>query len=570
LMMLPSIINLGHNLELTGQRAAALGVFTAFALLILAAETFTSASELQIGRRLEARFRSAFFEKIPRLTDRYFSGRPTSDMAERLHAVHQLRQLPRLIAHLFSTSVVLLATALALAVLDPASAPLTMLAVAVAIGFPVLSQFCALELDMRVRTHSGALSRFYLDAMAGLAVVQTQGTERTMRREHESLLSEWVRACRRRLRWNLLIVGVQSLAGFLLAGWLVYQHANLAADTSGALLFAYWSFQLPIWGQELSLLAGQYPIHRNVALRVLEPLGALEESVPESKTESVSVAAAIATEPQGVGLVFERVTVQASGHTLLSDVSVAIDGGSQIGIVGKSGAGKSTLVGLLLGWHRAFSGRVLVDGQPLDAAHLDRLRNETAWLDPEMQLWNTPLIDNLQYGLTSINSDAIDTALREADLYDVVQRLPQGMQTPIGEGGRRLSGGEGQRVRIGRALLRNTARLVILDEPFRGLDRERRRELLSRFRRHWPRATILCVTHDVADTQDFERVLVVDQGRIVEDGQPSLLRQDPKSHYSMLIETEDKIRSMHWSNPQWRRLCLKDGNLIEDRMDDRQ
>src|SRR5207244_4301417 len=84
-----------------------------------------------------------------------------------------------------------------------------------------------------------------------------------------------------------------------------------------------------------------------------------------------------------------------------------------------------------------------------------------------------------------------------------------------GDGGGLLSGGEGQRVRLGRAMLRPGVRLAILDEPFRGLDRERRRELLARARRAWPGATLLCVTHDVGETRAFGRVLVVDGGRVV-------------------------------------------------------
>ena len=110
--------------------------------------------------------------------------------------------------------------------------------------------------------------------------------------------------------------------------------------------------------------------------------------------------------------------------------------------------------------------------------------------------------------------------LRGVGLFDVLRHLPEGLQTPLGEGGGLLSGGEGQLVRLGRAWSRSRPRLVILDEPFRGLDRERRRLLLCRARQHFQGATLLCVTHDVGETVDFDRVLVVEAGRVVEDGSP--------------------------------------------------
>ena len=110
--------------------------------------------------------------------------------------------------------------------------------------------------------------------------------------------------------------------------------------------------------------------------------------------------------------------------------------------------------------------------------------------------------------------------IEQAELRGVLTKLPDGLQSALGEDGARLSGGEGQRVRFGRALLRPETRLVILDEAFRGLGRGCRRDLLSRARHLWAHTTLLCITHDVEQTRGFERVLVMDQGHVVEDGAP--------------------------------------------------
>jgi ABC-type transport system involved in cytochrome bd biosynthesis fused ATPase/permease subunit len=123
------------------------------------------------------------------------------------------------------------------------------------------------------------------------------------------------------------------------------------------------------------------------------------------------------------------------------------------------------------------------------------------------------------------------------------------------------SGGEGQRVRLGRAMGREQAGLVILDEPFRGLDRERRRVLLRRVRAYWRHATIICITHDVGETQEFERVVVVEQGRIIEDGAPAALLATPDSRYAALVQAEQEVRTGLWAGDVWRKLRLEQGQL---------
>src|SRR5205807_936886 len=160
-----------------------------------------------------------------------------------------------------------------------------------------------------------------------------------------------------------------------------------------------------------------------------------------------------------------------------------------------------------------------------------------------VQLWNRSLLENLLYGCESAGLEQIGDLIHEADLYDTLQGLPEGLQTLLGEGGGLLSGGEGQRARFGRGLARAEARLVILDEPFRGLERAKRRLLLERARRLWRSATLLCVTHDVGETLEFPRALVIDDGRIVEDGSPHDLAADPVSRYRALLDAEQSVRT---------------------------
>jgi ATP-binding cassette subfamily B protein len=283
---------------------------------------------------------------------------------------------------------------------------------------------------------------------------------------------------------------------------------------------------------------------------LLEPLGALEQRAPAAATQTQPEAAAV--------IAFENVSVVAAGHQVLRDIDLNIGAGAHVAIVGASGAGKSSLVGLLLGWHRAASGRVLVDGVELDDARLDQLRPHIAWVDPAVQLWNRPLLENLRYGNDSVD---VGDAVAAADLVSVINRLPDGLDTSLGEAGGLLSGGEGQRVRLGRALLRPGVRLAILDEPFRGLDFEQRHKLLARSREIWRDATLLAISHDIAEALTFERVLVLEDGRIIEDGDPRELARNPESRFHAMLEAENAIRAEFWNGAEWRHLSLHNGEL---------
>jgi ATP-binding cassette subfamily B protein len=265
---------------------------------------------------------------------------------------------------------------------------------------------------------------------------------------------------------------------------------------------------------------------------------------------------------RGAAIELQGVTVRAGGHVILDDASLTIAPGSHVAIVGPSGAGKSTLVGLLLGWHRPSAGLVVVDGGPLDSTGLDGLRRQTVWVDPAVHLWNRSLAENLLFGSDG-KGPAIGARIVDADLRSLVEHLPHGLQTPLGEGGALVSGGEGQRVRFARGLGRASARLVVLDEPFRGLERERRSRLLARARQRWRAATLLCVTHDIGETSAFDRVLVIAGGRIVEDGDPARLASDDRSHYRALLDAESNLRTRLWADPSWRTLRLRDGRVEE-------
>ncbi|GAB6142166.1 hypothetical protein JCM14076_28950 [Methylosoma difficile] len=559
-LLFRGVFDIAWQLKLPDQRLAAMLALLVFVAVLLMVEWPIATEGQRFGRHLETRLRMALLAKLPQLNDRYFQSRPVSDMAERSHSIALLRNVPALGIHFVQTVWDIAFTLVGISLLDAASSGLALLVTVLAISLPLLAQPLLNERDLRVRSHSGALFSFYLDALLGLVPIRSHRAEAAVSREHEGLLVEWARSSRSMVQLSIAIESVQALVCMGFVGLLLFQHFSRTNGVNGSdLLLVFWALKLPAIGQQLTALAHQYPAQRNILLRLLEPLAAPEEADAETPPTSDAQQPA---QQAGVSITINNGAVIAAGHAILQDIDLHISAGEHVAIVGASGAGKSTLVGLLLGWHRLASGQLSVDGQALSGTSQQRLRRQTAWVDPAVQIWNSPFLDNLSYSAGEGSFDHMAQVIDAANLRGVLQKLPEGLQTYLGEGGALLSGGEGQRVRLGRALLQTDVRLALLDEPFRGMDRSQRQRLLNDARQWWHDATLLCISHDVAETLSFARVLVVEDGQIIEDGIPGELAACP-SRYRELLDAEQVVRGQLWEDAAWRHIRVENGVVRE-------
>lgn len=563
-----TFLDLVGNSASTAHRLGALGLLLILVLFSTAGSFLGTEALLRFGRRLEVGLRLAFLRKLPRLHDRYLNSRLRSDLAERVHSLFDLRGLPLLIGEFASLGGALIFTVMALCWLDPRNAVAVIGLAALTIALPLAAQPLLAERDLRVRQQTGALSRYYLDALLGHFAARAHGAETTIRREHGRLLTRWVGSGLDLLRASTAIGTTQRFLTYGAAVAVVVQDIVRDGVGAGTLLFTYWVLKLPGLGDAWVNAFLRRPYYRSLATRLVEPLGARETEARETEAretgarETEAGAAQESEKPPGaVDLRWRDVHVRAGQITILQDVELHIGAGEHVAVMGPSGAGKSSLLGTLLGWNEPNSGEVLVDDQPLRGEDLVTLRRSIAWVDPAVQLWNRSLIENLRYG----GADALPLVelLDACRLDNLVRGLPRGLDTALGEGGALVSGGEGQRVRLARALGREAPRLALLDEPFRGLDPETRHDLLNVAREHFRTCTLLCVTHDPAEAATFDRVVVLEGGRIVEVGAPDALAADPESHFSHLRAADADVRDALWNDPSWRRLRLHEGRLRE-------
>ncbi len=206
-------------------------------------------------------------------------------------------------------------------------------------------------------------------------------------------------------------------------------------------------------------------------------------------------------------------------------------------MVGASGSGKSTLLKLIAGLYAPQAGRIMVDGRDARQMGVDELRTCLSYMSQDSHIFQGTLRENVAYGKPGAGDGEIVAALRDAGLGDWLAGLPQGLDTPLGDMGSILSGGQRQRIAMARCMIHDTP-LFLLDEATSALDNQTEREVLETLGKLLEGKSALLVTHRLSALRDITRVLVLDKGRIVEDGAPQALMERRGLYYQLYHQQE--------------------------------
>jgi len=201
----------------------------------------------------------------------------------------------------------------------------------------------------------------------------------------------------------------------------------------------------------------------------------------------------------------------------LQDVSFSVEPGQQVAIVGPSGAGKSTLFSLLLRFYDPDTGELLVDDLNISQVDVTALREQIAYVPQDVALFADTVAENIRYGAPDATLESVYAAAEAAQAHEFIAKLPDGYDSRLGERGTTLSGGQRQRIAIARAILRN-APILLLDEATSALDAENETLVQSALETVMRDRTTLIIAHRLATVTSADRILVLDKGRIVEDG----------------------------------------------------
>lgn len=204
-------------------------------------------------------------------------------------------------------------------------------------------------------------------------------------------------------------------------------------------------------------------------------------------------------------------------EALFHNISLSIQAGEKVGLVGHSGSGKTTLTKLLLRFADIDDGAILIDGQDIRNVTQDDLRRHIAYVPQEPLLFHRSLAENIAYGRPGANQKEIEAIARAANAHEFIQKLPSGYETLVGERGVKLSGGQRQRVAIARAMIKN-APILLLDEATSALDSESETLIQDALWRLMEGRTAIVIAHRLSTIQKMDRVIVLDNGKIVEEG----------------------------------------------------
>ncbi|BBL20390.1 lipid A export permease/ATP-binding protein MsbA [Acinetobacter radioresistens] len=231
---------------------------------------------------------------------------------------------------------------------------------------------------------------------------------------------------------------------------------------------------------------------------------------------------------------FNQVNLTYSdGSQAIYDFSLNVKAGETVALVGRSGAGKSSLVNLLVRFQEISSGKILLDGFDIQKIELTALRSQIAMVNQQVVLFNRSVRDNIAYGQLQGASEAeIIAAAKAAYAHDFIMSLPQGYDTILGAQGLNLSGGQRQRIAIARAILKN-APILILDEATSALDNESEHFIQKAFDKAMQERTTIVIAHRLSTIENADRIVVMDKGRIVEQGNHQELMQKHGAYYQL-------------------------------------
>jgi subfamily B ATP-binding cassette protein MsbA len=475
-----------------------------------------------VGEGVVADLRKQLYGRLLDLPVPFFDAHKTGEITSRLTADVATVQaaVSQGLAQLVSQSVTLLGASVVLLVLN---VRLTLVMLAVIPPVIVAGALFGRRLrriSTRFQDRVADANADAEEALSGIRVVKSFTAEGLERGRYARAIDESFRLGRSRAMARALFVPAMILAlfsGVALVLWYGGRQVLLGALAPGDLV-AFLMLML--------FVAGSVGAFTGLYSQLQEAVGASRRIFDLLEVPAEPAAGAAASAPADVrGRVeFEAVSFGYGdrGGLVLERIDLVAEPGESIALVGPSGAGKSTLVALLPRFYEPLSGRITIDGRDLRGMELPELRSLLAMVPQETHLFSGTVAENIRYGRPAAGDREVVEAARAANAHDFVSEFPDGYDTVVGERGVKLSGGQRQRLAIARALLRDP-RILILDEATSALDSESESLVQAALARLMAGRTTFVIAHRLATVLSADRIVVLDRGRIVEQGNHAAL-----------------------------------------------
>ena len=366
-----------------------------------------------------------------------------------------------------------------------------------------------------VRKAAGAMNALLENDLSGMSTIQSFTAEDREIKRVEDLSNVYRESNRQAIRLSAAftpLIRMAILCGFtatlLLGGWMTLEN-ELAVGAYSVLVFMT---QRLLW--PLTRLGETFDLYQRAMASSTRVLDVLTSPTEVGQGDFTPQDAAIETS----AVVFQDVDFSYSGREpVFTGLNLELRAGETVGVVGSTGAGKTTLIRLLLRFAEPTGGTILWAGRPLPEWSLSKLRSSMALVDQHITLFPTTILENIRYGDPNATDEQVYEAAKLAEVSEFVEDLPDAWATLVGEGGHRLSGGQRQRLAIARAVLKN-APLLILDEATSAVDNETEAALQRSISKITEGRAAVIIAHRLSTVRNADRILVLDQGSIVEDG----------------------------------------------------
>lgn len=341
--------------------------------------------------------------------------------------------------------------------------------------------------------------------------------------------------------WPFLWLGVQGMA---LTVWIFAMPRLLGypatAEPLNVGVFVSFALYMGMYMQPIEIL-GRMTFILNRATSSAHRVFEILDTVPEIQERE----GAVRLEPVSGRVCFDQVSFGYDGvRSILKNISFEAAPGEMIGLVGPSGAGKSTITNLIARFYDVTHGTIRIDGVDVRDLDLGHFRKQLGIVLQDPHLFHGSILDNIRYGMPEATLDAVIAASRAANAHDFICQLPQAYDTVVGERGHTLSGGERQRVSIARAILCNP-RILILDEATSSVDTETEHKIQEALDKLVEGRTVFAIAHRLSTLRRANRLFVVDEGRIVEEGTHAELLEKDAGTYSRLVRMQQELHEMY-------------------------
>ncbi|WP_044013663.1 ABC transporter ATP-binding protein [Hymenobacter sp. APR13] len=373
------------------------------------------------------------------------------------------------------------------------------------------------------------------ETLQGINTVKAFTNEQFETQRYTASLSNTVRAA---LKSNLYRGGFVSFViiglfgGIVLVLWRAATLVQAGQMTIGDLTqFALYTMFIGASVAGLGELYGKVQSTLGASERILEILDEPTEPTHQPGAQPVQLQGNIA---------YEHVAFQYPTRpdlTVLQDITFSIRAGEKIALVGPSGAGKSTIVQLLMQFYELSGGQITIDGRPIQSYDLTELRRHIGIVPQETILFGGSIRENIAYGKTNATDEEIMQAARKANAWQFISSFPEGLDTLVGERGIKLSGGQRQRIAIARAILKNPA-ILLLDEATSALDSESEKLVQQAMDELMQHRTSIIIAHRLSTIRKVDKILVIDGGRIVEQGTHEELAHNDNGLYANLLKLQ--------------------------------